>query len=91
MRNNLKSPLYFYLETKLRTTKIPYLGGVGAVTELKTILEAAIATCCKENYKTHNIFLKESLFILKQYELPKDRRKLQFIIDRLLNPIINCC
>lgn len=91
MRNKLKSPLYYYIDTQLRSKSVPFIGGLAVVQQLIDLLELAIEDCCIPIIKTNNNFLKNAQQILQTYTLPKDKLKLQVIIDYQLQPFINCC
>lgn len=86
-----KSPLYFFIETQLKSKSLFHLGGILMLAEIRSIIEKSINDCCMAKVKTRNVFVKEVQQMLHTYSLPKDKVKLQFILDKLIIPRLTCC
>lgn len=94
MNNKFKSPLYFYIETQLKSKNVAYIGGQEAIQYLIDLITEMIDNCCTvtiDPTKVNSKLLKDSIQLLKDYSLPYDLAKLKFIKDKLLTPFLNCC
>lgn len=91
MRNNLKSVLYHFIKSEIKSKSLPFIGGVNTLIKLRDLIEDSIENCCIGVIKTNNIFLRNAQEYLRTYNLPHDKLKLQYIVDYVLTPTIDCC